>query len=62
MGMRWSLSPSAIFSKGKVKRVTIEATVIRADGSTEDLGVIADSRKLPRLKSEVQDWLQRRSS
>jgi hypothetical protein len=31
--------------KGAVKRVVIEATVIRADGTREELGTVADSQK-----------------
>jgi hypothetical protein len=29
---------------GKVKRITLEAVVTRADGTVEDLGVISESR------------------
>lgn len=32
-------------AKGKVKRAQIEATVIRADGTRHELGVISDSAK-----------------
>lgn len=32
-------------AKGPVKRVQIEATIIRADGTRENLGTIADSAK-----------------
>jgi len=35
--------------KGPVKRVQIAATIIRADGTTEELGVIADSKWYWRL-------------
>lgn len=31
-------------AKGGVKRVTVEAVVTRADGSREELGVIADTK------------------
>jgi hypothetical protein len=34
---------------GPVKRVQLEAVIVRADGTREDLGVVADSKwKLPR--------------
>ena len=33
-----------VSAKGPVKRVQIEATVIRADGTREDLGVVSDSK------------------
>lgn len=32
-----------LVSKSPIKRVTIEAVILRADGSHQDLGVIADS-------------------
>jgi hypothetical protein len=32
-------------AEGKVKRVQIEATVIRANGEREQLGVVSDSAK-----------------
>ena len=32
-----------VSAKGPIKRVQIEATVIRADGTVEELGRIADS-------------------
>jgi hypothetical protein len=32
-------------ARGPVKRVQLEAVVIRADGTREELGVIADSSK-----------------
>jgi len=35
--------------KGPVKRVQIAATIIRADGTVEELGVIADSKWYWRL-------------
>lgn len=31
-------------AKSPVKQVQIEAVIIRADGSTEDLGVVSDSK------------------
>jgi hypothetical protein len=31
-------------ARGGVKRVTVEAVVTKADGSREDLGVIADTK------------------
>jgi hypothetical protein len=34
---------------GPVKRVQLEAVIVRADGTTEDLGVVADSAKRWRL-------------
>lgn len=49
-------------TKSKVKRVTIEAVVIRADGSKEDLGVVADSNKNPGIITGVAEWLRQRSS
>lgn len=35
----------SIEGKGPVKRVLIEAVVIRADGTREDLGVVCDTAK-----------------
>jgi hypothetical protein len=35
---------SDLSAKGAVKQVQIEAVVIRADGTREDLGVISDSK------------------
>lgn len=32
-------------AKGPIKRTQIEAVVIRADGTREDLGVVADSAR-----------------
>lgn len=37
---------TALAGKGPIKRVQIEATVIRADGSVEELGRVADSSRL----------------
>lgn len=37
-------------AKAGLRRVTIEATVTRADGTVEPLGIIADSRKPSILK------------
>lgn len=34
---------SDLSAKGPVKRLQIEAVVIRADGTREDLGVVSDS-------------------
>lgn len=48
-------------SKSPVKRVTVEAVVIRADGSREDLGTIADSKQNPSLIDGVAAWLRQRS-
>lgn len=31
--------------KGKLKRVVMEATIIRADGTVEELGAVADTRR-----------------
>jgi hypothetical protein len=36
-----------LFGKGKVKEITWEAKVIRADGTVEDLGVIAYYHRNP---------------
>jgi hypothetical protein len=36
--------------RAKFKRATLEATVIRADGTVEHLGVIADSRPFLRQR------------
>ena len=36
---------------GQIKRLTLEAVVIRADGTSEDLGVIADSGDLTAPKT-----------
>jgi len=36
---------SEVSGKGPVKRIVVEAVVIRADGTREDLGVVADSQK-----------------
>jgi hypothetical protein len=33
-----------LHSKNAPKRITLEAVVIRADGSREDLGIIADTK------------------
>lgn len=38
-----------VTGKGTVKRVQIEAVVIRADGTREDLGVVSDSSHLWRF-------------
>ena len=46
-----------------VHRATLEAKVIRADGTVEDLGVIADSGNLwespPSLLQRLKEWLCR---
>ena len=36
---------SEVSGKGPVKRIVVEAVVIRKDGTVEDLGAIADSQK-----------------
>lgn len=38
---------------GKIKRMTLEATVIRADGTVEVLGVISDSSPWHRLLRNI---------
>lgn len=35
------------FAKQRIKRATLEAVIIRADGSREDLGVIGEYRAGP---------------
>jgi hypothetical protein len=41
---------NAMPAMGKLKRMTLEATVTRADGTVEHLGVIADSSILGRAR------------
>lgn len=43
-------------------RIFVEAKIIRADGSVEDLGVIADSDKNPNMIQRGVDWLAQRLS
>lgn len=43
-------------------RIFVEAKVIRADGTVEDLGVIADSNENPNLIQRGVDWLTQRLS
>ncbi len=44
--------------KGPVKRIQIEATVIRADGRREELGVVADSAR--RWRFGLGRWFSQR--
>ena len=39
---------------GQLKRMTLEAVVIRADGTREDLGIIADSGDLTAPQTPVE--------
>jgi hypothetical protein len=41
-----------------VRQATVEATIIRADGSVESLGVIAALRR-PTLLERIAAWLKR---
>jgi len=47
-----------INATGSVKRTQIEATIIRADGTREELGVIADSSR--RWRFGPGRWFARR--
>lgn len=49
-------------AKGSLKEASITAVVIRADGTTEDLGVVSRWHKNPlvRLKWRALDLLKRR--
>jgi hypothetical protein len=40
-----------------VKSINVEAVIIRADGTVENLGVIASWKK-PSLLSRVKDWFK----
>lgn len=51
-----------IKGKGRLKRVTVEAVVIRADGTREPLGMIADSNDNPNFLGRASDWLRQRLS
>jgi hypothetical protein len=50
-----------IIAKSKIQQVTIEAVVIRADGTREDLGVIASYKKplRKRITLYIKDILNR---
>lgn len=47
-----------ITGKGKVKKVTIRAKVIRANGKVEDYGVIARSGWFWALIGRIKKWLR----
>lgn len=49
-------------TQGRLKRVTVEAVVIRADGTREPLGIIADSNHNPNFFGRASDWLRQRLS
>lgn len=53
---------SEVKGKGNLREASIEAVVIRADGTTEDLGVVSRWHKNPlvRLKWRAADLLKRR--
>jgi hypothetical protein len=48
----------SLFGKGKVKEITWEAKVIRADGTVEDLGVIAYYHRNP--VKRLRHWMAAR--
>lgn len=43
-------------------RIYVEAKIIRADGTVEDLGVVADSDQNPNIIQRGVDWLTQRLS
>lgn len=45
---------------GKIKKVTISAKIMRADGTVEDLGVISESAYTlsGKIKLKLTSWLQ----
>jgi hypothetical protein len=50
---------SDVEAKGPIKRVQIEAVIIRADGTREDLGVVADTAKRWRYgPGRVRAWMR----
>lgn len=51
-----NLSPAPM--KGKIKRQWIEATVTRADGTVEHLGIIADTRLSWRIRQAARRFFR----
>lgn len=44
---------------GKPKRMTLEATITRADGTIEHLGIIADSSRYHRFIAKMKSFFSR---
>jgi hypothetical protein len=50
-----------IFGKGPIQQASISAVVIRADGTTEELGVIAyyNRNPLKQINFNIRRWLKK---